>query len=473
MKGLLNIRYGFATNSSSSHSIIIRGSAKGRPSSDEFGWDNFVQSSKVDKRKYAASQLFNCINDHTLMLPWAKKMYPQFDDTVGSVDHQSVALPPIKRDGSYDLEFLYKFWKAVVNDDTAAIEGGNDNGGSCSGTDHDKWESIFNCLTDEMHIRKNGDYYTLFDKAYGTKVHVSLLGCGVSSSYRPDTPELVDLKITNYCERGCKFCYQNSSCQGKHGDIEQIEDIIKAMSDAQVFEVAIGGGEPTTHPKFAHIIKLCSDNNIIPNFTTRNLAWITGPFLKDIIKEYKVGGIGYSVDTVEDVEELMNTIVDNKVEMREYNGGPKLSIHWILGLQPVDDIYRMVAVLDKFGKINQDRVIKFGDYVIPIPDVLFLGYKSDGRGGVQPYPATGWNEKIGRSWWSIGVDTAVIKQYPREIAKLNVDRSMYYKEEGRFSMYIDAVDMKCGKASFGTELTPIKDGADAMEQFKSWRIPQW
>ena len=45
----------------------------------------------------------------------------------------------------------------------------------------------------------------------------------------PEFPESIDLKITNYCENNCKYCYANSNKEGKHANKNFIKDIISEI----------------------------------------------------------------------------------------------------------------------------------------------------------------------------------------------------------------------------------------------------
>ena len=60
MKKVQNVRYGFATNSSSSHSLIYVRDEQERPVSvsadGEFGWNMFVLDNVEDKIEYAMTE---------------------------------------------------------------------------------------------------------------------------------------------------------------------------------------------------------------------------------------------------------------------------------------------------------------------------------------------------------------------------------------------------------------------------------
>lgn len=48
----------------------------------------------------------------------------------------------------------------------------------------------------------------------GTKVRETK-----DDEFIPSFAENMDVKICNYCDRGCKFCHEGSSLHGKFGDI--------------------------------------------------------------------------------------------------------------------------------------------------------------------------------------------------------------------------------------------------------------
>lgn len=85
------------------------------------------------------------------------------------------------------------------------------------------------------------------------------------------SPILIDLSLNNQCNEQCSFCYMSSKPNG-HGESIAMEDInilIKMMKHARVFQIALGGGEPTLHPEFPKILKkLRLEADVIPNYTT-------------------------------------------------------------------------------------------------------------------------------------------------------------------------------------------------------------
>ena len=91
-------------------------------------------------------------------------------------------------------------------------------------------------------------------------------------------PETIDVKITDWCNFGCDFCYMSSTKKGKHAPPELIENIITGF-DQSPYQIAFGGGEPCAHPEFPHILKTTAKVGSVPNYTTAGHI-----FREDVIK---------------------------------------------------------------------------------------------------------------------------------------------------------------------------------------------
>jgi len=89
-------------------------------------------------------------------------------------------------------------------------------------------------------------------------------------------PEFYDVKLTGKCEGKCPWCYMDSKETDEHYDnvIKKIKDFFEPMTKNQrPFQVAIGGGEPTSHPDFIEVLKTFYDLGIQPNYTTNGM-WV-------------------------------------------------------------------------------------------------------------------------------------------------------------------------------------------------------
>ena len=70
----------------------------------------------------------------------------------------------------------------------------------------------------------------------------------------------MDIKISNYCDMGCKFCHEGSTKNGKHGDILN-EKFIDTLHPYQ--EVALGGGDATSHPDLIPFLQKLKDRKLL------------------------------------------------------------------------------------------------------------------------------------------------------------------------------------------------------------------
>lgn len=91
-------------------------------------------------------------------------------------------------------------------------------------------------------------------------------------------PEFYDIKLTDWCSGCCIFCYMDSTREGAHFSdvIGKVQRFFGPMSKNQrPFQVALGGGEPTSHPEFLKILKVFHELDIEPNYTTNGM-WTNG-----------------------------------------------------------------------------------------------------------------------------------------------------------------------------------------------------
>ena len=275
----------------------------------------------------------------------------------------------------------------------------------------------------------------------------------VKASY----PELVDLKITDFCTQGCAFCYQNSSPQGKHASRMDVSNILRGLGRVRLFEVAIGGGEPIDHPDFLEFLWVAKSEGIVPNFSTKKVFWLDDDFFRRNV--YKcMGGVAFSVTNPKEVAEIGKR-VDYYEEIDRMFYDSMYSRRKRVYLQIIPELlnkYTLEAIFRQASK-----------YYLP---VTLLGLKTVGRASdwdMSPTKKTGkfvvanpnynanWEKDIvdivdnsGDRYVHIGADTAIMKKAHLLKKRFSIPRYAYYKTEGSFSMYIDAVEMKAGPSSY-------------------------
>ena len=75
------------------------------------------------------------------------------------------------------------------------------------------------------------NYILYFDRESGMFVRISM--SGQEPFWNVNGPELVDISITNYCEKGCGFCYRasNPSGSGSNYSLGEISNIAGVFDD--------------------------------------------------------------------------------------------------------------------------------------------------------------------------------------------------------------------------------------------------
>ena len=272
---------------------------------------------------------------------------------------------------------------------------------------------------------KNGNYQvSIFSD--GTKIRET-----EGDSFVPDFPESMDLKITNYCERGCAFCHENSSTIGEHGDIMNMKfiDTLRPYT-----EIAIGGGDPLAHPQLVEFLQKLKDKNIIANITVHQDRFVESEkFIEHLVEERLIHGLGISIHNADC--ELLTKVskVNNAV------------IHVVNGIISTTDFRKMY-----------DRNLK----------VLILGYKVFRRG--KEYYSQQIEDRKAEMYAEMPVaikhlevtsfDNLAIEQL--DVKRLLSDEQwneFYMGDDGKYTMYVDAVKREYAKSSVSTYRLPLSD----------------
>jgi len=440
-----NLRFGFATNSSSSHSIILncKESDSGYPCG-EYGWDNFLISGD-EVTKYFLTCLKQQIepiigyDGFTYLIRGFIRSVPQLANNSeilsirkdDYVDHQSCFRFPSKfnsREINYDFLRDMIMW---AQNNGVKISGGNDNDEYRYVPSGDIWRGFY--PETDYFAKLDGNYWILFDKRNGTKVRFSFI---TDKPYeKASTPELVDIKITDYCPFGCSFCYQSSTKKGKHADKNYLWNLIRLLSECQTFEVALGGGETTSHPDFVDIIRDCKYWGIIPNFTTFTLDWLKDDNIAKCVMD-DVGEFALSITSFDSFIQHQQTIKNLNKNYSQIVS--KINYQLVLGVVPNDDIVKILS----HEQMKWQRL-------------TLLGYKSFGRGtkcNPIDYNVHQLLNVAENNYVRLGVDTQFIKLHEKELIEAQINKLLWSSKEGSFSMYVDAVKQKAAKDSYSTDM---------------------
>ena len=265
---------------------------------------------------------------------------------------------------------------------------------------------------------KNGNYATMiFDD--GTKVRKT-----DDNVFIPDHAENMDIKITNYCDMGCPFCHEGSTLNGCHADILN-QKFIDTLHEYQ--EVAIGGGDATSHPDLIPFLRKLKDKKVITNMTVNQKHFDQKQeLIKYLVDEKLIYGLGVS---------LVNPTTEFIKMAKRY---PNAVIHVINGILTEDD----VAML-------QNNNLK----------MLILGYKELRRGNeylTKKYATVKYNQLwlynnldvLFTKFNTVSFDNLAIEQL--EVKRLMSEsewEQFYMGDDGSSTFYIDMVNHQFARSS--------------------------
>lgn len=261
----------------------------------------------------------------------------------------------------------------------------------------------------------NGNYrYILYSD--GTKFREDVV------EYKPLFPETMDVKITNYCDAGCYFCHENSTREGLHGDLDA-----SYWKDCGLQEIAIGGGNPLSHPGLSSFLEDMKSLKKICNITVNSFHAQkpeVSKRLEVMRSKNMVHGVGISYHPV---------FFDNVL----YND-ENMVVHFIIGIHPIEMV----------RKLLEKRKLK----------ILLLGYKTFGRGA--KYTPSGLGDWQ-KGWESLPAKSISLDNLAIEQLEIDVSSNKnYLGSEGNFSMYVDLVKKEFAVSSYSKNRYPLTNCVD-------------
>lgn len=240
-------------------------------------------------------------------------------------------------------------------------------------------------------------------------------------------PESIDVKITDYCDMGCLYCHESSTANGKHADLKLLLDIISDLPAG--VELAIGGGNPLSHPELIPFLTVLKVRGLIANITVnQGHLGLYMQILNTLISKGLIRGLGIS-------------ITNNNFKHIE-----------ALKLRAENIVYHVIAGVNEVDVV--DKLISLGDCKI-----LILGYKVFGFG--TRYYSDGVNKSL-RRWYhalpkligkcTISFDNLAIDQL--EVSRLLTYegwKKFYMGDDFCFTMYVDAVKQHYAPTSRSNE----------------------
>lgn len=246
-------------------------------------------------------------------------------------------------------------------------------------------------------------------------------------------PESIDVKITNYCDLACFYCHESSTTAGRHADLDVLESVLSELPAG--VELAIGGGNPLSHPDLVSFLWRMKEKGIICNITVNQGHLYTyRELLTSLIRDKLVKGIGISITS----------------------NNFKIVSHFLALSKHI--VYHVIAGVNKLEII--DRLIELGP-----AKILVLGYKKFGFGA--RYHNEEIDEEIYR--WKRHLPDylgkCVLSFDNLAIEQLNIRRlftkegweQFYMGDDFCFTMYIDAVKQQYAPTSRSTDRHSFAD----------------
>lgn len=222
-----------------------------------------------------------------------------------------------------------------------------------------------------MKLRLEPGGYHYYDRKTG--IHCLLDEIIPKKSEYSYAPRTLSIAITNNCNTNCKFCHIE-----KGNDFISIDFIIKLCKKLDclgTFDIAIGGGEPLTHPGLIDICKEIWTKTELGVSITTNGQLLTSDLI-DNLKNY-VSFIRISIDTPDNdlyskyrqfpLKKLLNNIISLK-------GKIPFGINTVINNETVKQLNKIIPFAKSIGaeEILILPEIKENNFVLNKQEWLFL-----------------------------------------------------------------------------------------------------
>ncbi len=184
-------------------------------------------------------------------------------------------------------------------------------------------------LIRRRHI--HGGYTAWFNTCTGAFARIEEPG-HPEPFWSPEGPELLDVAITNWCDRACEICYRSSSEAGQHMLHTDYTIIMEQAASLGVYQVALGGGNPNQHPDFVSFLRTTREEyGIVPNYTTSGRG-LTAEVLA--ASQRYCGAVAVSAyhpydETGTAIEQLVTAGVRTNVHFVLQSASIETAIHWL------------------------------------------------------------------------------------------------------------------------------------------------
>ena len=293
---------------------------------------------------------------------------------------------------------------------------------------------------------KNGNYRVII-LSDGTKIRYNK-----EAKLIPSIPESMDIKITNYCDIGCPMCHENSTIAGSHGDILNASfiDMLHPFT-----ELAIGGGNPLSHPDLIPFLQKCKSLKLIPSMTVNQKHFMDNvKLIEDLVADKLIYGLGISVTKVTD---------EFLAEVEQFDNAV---LHVINGLVTVETLQQLKDRNLKILILGYKEVRRGYDLYADLLARVAIDRNKDALGNILgTILEERWFNTV--SFDNLALEQLNVKQYllPEEWDEFFMGDDGIGNEFDSATMYIDMVEKKFAKNSCDPVRYDLLPTADEMYKF--------
>ena len=170
-------------------------------------------------------------------------------------------------------------------------------------------------------------------------------------------PESLHIELTEYCPLKCPMCYKTSTCSEL--PIDFLLDIIRQAAEMQVFQIALGGGEPLVYPELLTAIRKISYYKMASTITTSGVG-----LTYERIEELKHAGLNHIQISLNGSSEAIHSLsrdgFNDGLEALKTLQKAQIScgINWVARMDNIDDFPQMIK-LAKTCNVDNINILRY------------------------------------------------------------------------------------------------------------------
>lgn len=199
-------------------------------------------------------------------------------------------------------------------------------------TGRDRWDRFENMLTTGLPWELRRPIKDKWQKRFNNR----------KEAFSP-SPETIDISITDHCGFSCNYCYMDSTSDKKHARSDLVERVIRSF-DVPPYQIAIGGGEPTTHPNLPAMLYRARELGVVPNYTTAGHV-----FRDDVIEATNAacGGIAMTYHAFKGIDWFVEHYLRLRKALRV-----QMNVHLIADRDAAVNLEALTRAQEKLGRLH-------------------------------------------------------------------------------------------------------------------------